>query len=183
MIGDRTMIHQEKEFELKEHRMIKSIPWSETCFGCNDGPNEGIGMRAYISDDGYVVGVCETKALHQGFPGVIHGGLVGTYFDEVFWHATRLQNPDLIAMTVEMTTYYRKPVRPGMKIRIIAEPAKFEGRHIYITGYLRLPNDEIAATANIHYVTVRPENSLQRDEWSREKHETPMESISRKLSF
>lgn len=177
------MEYQKKEFDIKEHCIIKSIPWSETCFGCNDGPNEGIGMRAYISEDGYVVGLCETKESHQGFPGVIHGGLVGTYFDEVFWHATRLHQPDLVAMTVEMTTQYQKPVRPGMKLRIVAEPARFEGRHIYVTGYLLLPDDEVAAAAEIHYVTVRSDNPLLEEEAVRIKYETEIKQNLRKIRF
>lgn len=177
------MEYQKKEFNIQEHNIIKSIPWSETCFGCNNGSNEGIGMRAYISEDDYVVGICKTKESHQGFPGVIHGGLVSTYFDEVFWHATRLHNPNLVAMTVEMTIQYQKPVRPGKKLRIVAEPARFEGRHIYVTGYLLLPDDEVAATAEIHYVTVRPENPLFHEEPMRIKHKTEMKQNLRNIRF
>ena len=33
------------EREIKEHRVVERIPWTETCFGCNGGANEGIGMR------------------------------------------------------------------------------------------------------------------------------------------
>ncbi|MGN0159541.1 MAG: PaaI family thioesterase [Brotaphodocola sp.] len=159
-----------KEYEIREHRIKESIPWSETCFGCNGGTNEGIGMRAYISEDDYVVGICDTKELHQGFPGVIHGGIVGTYLDEILWHATRLKNPDLIAMTVEMTVRYKKPVRPGMRLRVVAEPAKFDGRHIYVNGYILLPDDTIAATAETHYIEVRQDAPLNQEERTRQKH-------------
>lgn len=158
------------EQEIKTHQIKQAIPWSETCFGCNGGPNEGIGMRAFITEDGYIVGVCKTKEAHQGFPGVLHGGIIGTYFDEVFWHATRVQNQDLLAMTVEMNVRYHKPVGLGVDVRIVAEPARFEGRHVYVKGYLLLPDEQIAATAEVHYIQIRQNHELNDSEPVREKH-------------
>jgi acyl-coenzyme A thioesterase PaaI-like protein len=156
--------------EVKEHHIKEQIPWSETCFGCNGGANQGIGMRSYITEDGYVVGVCHTKSGHQGYPDTVHGGLVATYFDEVLWHATRLADPDLIAMTVEMNTRYFKPVPVDTDVRIVGEPAVIDGRHIHVDGYLLLPDNTVAATASIHYITVRKEHTLNQTEPARIKH-------------
>lgn len=156
--------------EITEHRVVQQIPWSETCFGCNGGPNTGIGMRAFITEDGYVVGLCQAKGGHQGFPDTVHGGIIATYFDEVLWHATRLKDPGLLAMTVEMTTEYRKPVPIGSRLRVVAEPAVFNGRHIYISGYLLLPDDTVAAVTKTHYITVRKENILNQTEPVRIKY-------------
>lgn len=177
------MGYQIKEYEVKERRIKETVPWSETCFGCNGGINEGIGMRAYISEDGYVVGICDAKPSHQGFPGVIHGGIVGTYLDEVLWHATRIYDPNLVAMTVEMTVRYQKPIRPGMCIRIVAEPAQFEERHIYVNGYILLPDDTVAATATVHYVAIRQDNQLNHDEAVREKHSSEAETEIMTIRF
>ena len=55
-----------------------------------------------------------------------HGGILSTYFDEVLWHATRVQNPGTVAMTVEMTVHYMKPVHPGGKpSQLLVCPQKF----------------------------------------------------------
>lgn len=155
---------------ITEHRIVQQIPWRETCFGCNGGPNQGIGMRAFITEDGYIVGICRTKASHQGFPDNIHGGMIATYFDEVLWHATCLKDPGLIAMTIEMTTKYFRAVSVGIELRVVAEPAVFEGRHIYVHGYLLLPDDTVAAVSLIHYLAVRQEHILNRTEPVRIKY-------------
>lgn len=161
---------KDKERIVKEHKITEWIPWSETCFGCNDGMNEGIGMRCGITEDGYVVGFCRTKTGHQGFPNTVHGGLVSAYLDEVLWHATRQEKPDTIAMTVEMTVRYFRPVDIGADIRVIAEPAEREGRHIYVNGYVLLSDNTVAATARIHYVTVRQNSERMHAEKERIKY-------------
>ena len=98
------------EHEVREHKVVEQIPWRETCFGCNDGASEGVGMRAYVTGDGYVVGLCRAKTAHQGFPDTVHGGIIATYFDEVLWHATRVGDSETIAMTVEIKVTYLRPV-------------------------------------------------------------------------
>lgn len=158
------------ERKIEEHAVVEQIPWTETCFGCNGGSNEGIGMRAYITDDGCVVGLCRTKEGHQGFPGTVHGGLIAAYFDEVLWHATRLEERDRIAMTVEIRVKYLRPVGTGLDVRIVAKPARTEGRHIYVDGFLLLPDDQVAAEAFVHYISVRRTNDLNRTEPGRLKH-------------
>lgn len=158
------------EREIKEHRVVEQIPWTETCFGCNGGANEGIGMRAYVTDDGYVVGLCRTKPGHQGFPDTVHGGLIAAYFDEVLWHATRLEDGERIAMTVEIGVKYLRPVGTDLDVRIVAKPARVEGRHIYVDGFLLLPDDQAAAEASVHYISIRRDNGLNETEQARMKH-------------
>lgn len=162
------------------HKIVSAIPWSETCFGCNGGANEGIGMRAYVTEDDYVVGLCKTKSGHQGFPGTVHGGLIATYFDEVFWHATHLDDPNRLAMTVEMSVRYKRPVAVEREVRVVAGKARLEGRHVYVDGFLLLPDDTVAATASIHYITLRPVNDMNESESARVKHyshDIPVEEI------
>lgn len=159
------------EYKVKERKIVKSIPWRETCFGCYEGPSEGIGMRAYIAEDGYVVGICKTKEAHQGFPGVVHGGILATYMDEVLWHTTKAQDENTSAMTVEMNMKYYQPVIVGQEVRIAAKPARFEGKHIYTEGYLLLPDDSIAAKATAHYIVIRKEHFLNGPEKERVLYE------------
>lgn len=165
--------------DTKEHRVIKQLPWSETCFGCNGGPNEGIGLRLAVTEDGYVVCVYQTKNCHQGFPGFVHGGIIASYFDEVLWGQTLIQDLDVSAMTVEMNIQYLAPVETGQEIRVIARPAKIEGRHIYVDGFLLLPDDTIAAKGHAHYIAVKKTNVLSENEEERVKHmpEVPLTSV------
>ncbi len=158
------------EHEVREHKVVEQIPWRETCFGCNDGASEGVGMRAYVTGDGYVVGLCRAKTAHQGFPDTVHGGIIATYFDEVLWHATRVGDSETIAMTVEIKVTYLRPVDIGQELRIVAEPARAEGRHIHVDGFLLLEDGQTAAKASAHYIMLRPGNGLNQTETCRVKH-------------
>lgn len=155
---------------MKEHNIVSQFPSSTTCFGCNDGPAEGTGVRAFLTEDGYVVSKLTTKECHQGFPNVTHGGIISTYFDEVLWFATLVEDPSVSAMTVEMNIKYRKPVPTGTEIRIIAEPAVIEGRHYYVDGYILLPDNEVAVTAKTHYIALKKNDIHAKKEHCRERH-------------
>lgn len=157
--------------EVRPHRVVRRIPWRETCFGCNGSLPGGLGVRAYVTEDGYVVGLCTTRPEHTGFPGVTHGGILSTYFDEVLWHATRVKDPNTVAMTVEMAVHYIRPVHPGQALRIVGLPAQIDGRHGYVDGYILLPDDSVACTGRCHYVIVRKESSLNEAESCRVMHE------------
>lgn len=154
---------------MKEHKVIYQFPSSDTCFGCNDGPAEGTGVRAFLTEDGYVVCKLRTKECHQGFPEVTHGGIISTYFDEVLWFATLVEDPNVSAMTVEMNIKYRKPIPTGTEIRIIANPAVIEGRHYYVDGYILLPDGEIAVTAKTHYIALKRDNEHAQNEHIRDR--------------
>ena len=68
-----------EQIEVKAHKIAKCIPWSENCFGCNEALPGGLGVRAYVTEDDYVVGLCTTRPEHTGFPGVTHGGTESGY--------------------------------------------------------------------------------------------------------
>ena len=154
---------------MKEHKIVYQFTSADTCFGCNDGPAEGAGVRAFLTEDGYVVCKTKTKECHQGFPNVTHGGILSTYFDEVLWFATLVEDPDVSAMTVEMNIKYKKPVPTGTEIRIIAKPAVIEGRHYHVEGYILLPDGEVAVTAKTHYIALKKNDEHAKDEHIRSR--------------
>ena len=57
-----------------------------------------------------------------------------------------------VAMTVEMTVHYMKPVHPGENLRIVGMPAKIQGRHVYVDGYMLLPDDSVLVQRDANYV-------------------------------
>ncbi len=150
---------------IKEHKIKKAIPLDMECFATHDNPSEGVGLRIYVTEDNYTVGLCKTKKCHQGYQNTIHGGIVSTYFDEVLWYATTLDNEEL-AMTVELTVKYKKALATEEDIRIIAKPMIKEGRHIYVDGFILDEGDEIVAEAKGHFITVKAEHEINDCDYS-----------------
>ena len=140
---------------MKSHKIVKACQKTLTCFGCRNDTTEGIGTRAYLTEDGYVVGIITTKECHQGFPGIIHGGIISTYFDEVLWHLHELVGPRIVIMTLNEAVNFRIPVPVGVEIRVVGEIEKTEGRKITAAGKLILPDGSVAADCKILYLEIR----------------------------
>ena len=145
---------------MKEHKIVKAIPLDENCFATHNAPSEGVGLRVYVTDDNHVVGLCRTKKCHQGYEGIIHGGIISTYFDEVLWYSTVVEDINTVAVTAEMTMKYLKAIPVDEDIRIVAKPMKQDGRHIYVDGFILLENGKVAAEATCHFIIVKNEHEL-----------------------
>jgi acyl-coenzyme A thioesterase PaaI-like protein len=62
---------------------MKKQPNSQMCFVCGLENPIGLKMAFYEDDEGRVVAKFTPGDEHQGFPGVMHGGIVTALLDEV----------------------------------------------------------------------------------------------------
>jgi len=99
---------------------------NEGCFGC--GPRNPVGLHLHFdrADDGGVVAAFEPKVEHQGWDGVMHGGLVGVLLDEAMaWAAAEKTQ---MYYTGRLEIRYRKPVRTGAPLQVRGWILKDRGR-------------------------------------------------------
>lgn len=135
-----------------KHKIIKAYPRSATCFATRDDAIEGLGIRIYITEDGYSVGLVSTKESHQGFPGIIHGGVITAYFDEVLWCLYELIDPGMTTVTLKTKVEFLKPVSVETDIRVVGHIVRIDERKFTAEGILILPDEQIAAVcSNIYY--------------------------------
>lgn len=88
------------------------------CFVC--GPKNSGGLRLVWDTQGRRTETVFTpQKIHQGWKGVVHGGLLAAVLDEAM---TRLvwQNVGP-AVTVEMTVRYLLPAKVGEPLRVVGE--------------------------------------------------------------
>ncbi len=87
----------------------------EMCFAC--GQRNPIGLRLTFSFDGddYVT-TFEVRAEHQGWAGIVHGGLLATALDETM--ARLLWEKEINAITGRLEVRYHQPVRIGETLRL-----------------------------------------------------------------
>jgi uncharacterized protein (TIGR00369 family) len=69
-----------------------------------------------------------------GHPGVVHGGLVATLFDEALASACFRRLPGGTGMTARLEVDYRKPVRAGQFLVMRCEVESVEGRKAWARG-------------------------------------------------
>lgn len=120
-------------------------PSSAMCFGC--GRENPIGLRIQFFVDGLnrVHADFTPRTEHQGFPGVMHGGLISTLLDETIGR-TAIAN-DFWCMTAELTIRFLKPIPIGEPLHITGEITKQDARVLRGRGEILGVRDNIVLAA------------------------------------
>lgn len=122
-------------------------PNSRYCFACGVENTYGLGMTFYEVGAGHVLAEYSVPDVYQGYPGVVHGGIVFTMLDEVLGRVTMLGDPTRFTMTAKVEVRFRKPVPTGETLQIHGRVEKRRGRLSFACAELRLPDGSIAAEA------------------------------------
>lgn len=130
---------------------------SSQCFGCGSENTLGLQLVFYLNEDQQVESQMLIPEQFQGFPGVVHGGIVATILDESIARAATAANPNRIMLTGKLTTRYRKPTPVGMPLRAVGEVIRDRGRMVECASYLYDQDGELLAQAEGLMVDLPPE--------------------------
>ena len=118
---------------------------SGMCFGC--GPNNPVGLRLEFTPDGDIVeAVFTPEAHHQGWDGVLHGGIISCLLDEAMAYAARLL-ARVNCITGKMTITMRCPVAMDAPLRVTGRVVKVSRKLVESRAELLLPDGTVAAEA------------------------------------
>jgi len=87
----------------------------DMCFACGRKNPIGLKLQFHFDGDNYVT-TFEVRPEHQGWAGIVHGGLLATALDETM--ARLLWEKDINAITGRIEVRYHKPVRIGDSLQI-----------------------------------------------------------------
>ena len=121
----------------------------QRCFVCGQKNPYGLHMVFRLEND-TVVADFQPLAEHQGFPGVIHGGIVAAVLDEALSRTTMLSTHPTWTMTGRLEVRYRRYVPYGPLLRVRASLGTERGRMIQASGTLTLASDEHVVLAESH---------------------------------
>jgi len=128
---------------------------SRMCFVC--GLENPIGLRLlFDEDEERVWAEFIPRQEHQGWPGVLHGGLVCTLLDEVMARAFFFQEERWM-VTAKMEVRYFKPVPLEQPLTLMGGITKMRSRMIEAWGEIRLSDGSLAAKSKGVYVKAAPE--------------------------
>jgi len=131
--------------------MIKQ-PNSRDCFVCGVENKCGLKLEFYQTTPGEVFVETVVPDRYQGYPGIVHGGIVASLVDEV------TENPRFM-YTAKLTIQYRQPVPTGKQIKIIGQAIKTKKRTAISKAEIRGPEGEILVEAKAVLINV-PEEAL-----------------------
>lgn len=85
-------------------------PNSRSCFVCGIENTYGLAMKFYEIGPGEIRSEYVVPAHYQGYPGVVHGGIIASMLDEVASRAAMTGEPTRFRFTAKLEIRYRKPV-------------------------------------------------------------------------
>jgi len=123
-------------------------PNSRSCFACGLGNDSGLQLRFDITAPGEVTTLYSVPPQFQGFPGVVHGGIVAAMLDEVCFRAPMGVSPPRFMFTARLEVRYRKNVPLDTPLRIVGRVVKNKSRTVTSTGVIYGPQGDVLAEAN-----------------------------------
>jgi uncharacterized protein (TIGR00369 family) len=96
---------------------------------------------------------------HQGYPGVLHGGITCALLDETIGRT--LTPTNRWAMTMEIKVRFLKPIPLGKPLTVVGELTRLRSRTMEGRGQVVLEDGTIAATAEAKYILLKDEQTAQ----------------------
>ena len=142
------------------------------CFGCGDRNPHGLKLDFRIEDK-RAVAEFQPRAEHQGYPGLVHGGITAAALDEAMGWAMWVVG--VWAVTGKMEVRFRQPLPLDAKATVSAEVIRNRGRWLEVRGeargaggklmaeshglFMRLPKEKVAEVERLFLEAESPESS------------------------
>jgi acyl-coenzyme A thioesterase PaaI-like protein len=127
----------------------------QRCFAC--GARNMAGLRLVFRQEGEeIVTEFTPGERFQGFPGVVHGGILATLLDETLSRTATVEGRWM--MTGRLEIRYRGPAPVGRALRVTARTISSRARMVRASGEIRLADAPatLIATADGTFLPVPP---------------------------
>lgn len=137
-------------------------PNSLHCFVCGVENPFGLQMKFYETQPGEVKAEISVPERYQGYPGVVHGGIVSAMLDEVAGRVHMgLKEKTRFMYTAHLEVRYRKNVPVGQPLQLVGRAGKSRGRTATATGAIYNTQGELLAEASALLVEVPQDVNLE----------------------
>ena len=133
------------------HRGERSVPVkqpnSKHCFVCGVENPLGLGLEFYESKDDRATAEVLLPESYQGYPGIVHGGIVAAMLDEIAGRAAMIHDHTHFRLTARLDIRYRLPVPIGEPLRLLGWVVEDRGRLVSAHAEITLADGRVAAEA------------------------------------
>lgn len=129
------------------------------CRGCAD-VDGGLRIRAWAGEGVEVLCRFDVLDVHQGAPGLMHGGFLTAIFDESFGRSYQVVLRR--AVTARLEVDFRRPVPVATALWVRCRVDAVAGRKVYCSGtaHLDTPDGPVAGTGRGLFVVVELDHFL-----------------------
>ena len=114
------------------------------CVVCSSANTKGLHLHFDVADDGSVKADFQCDEAFEGYPGVLHGGVISSILDGAMGNCMFARGQ--AAVTVEMTTRFRHPVTTYSQATVSAKIIR-TSHPLYLLEAEIAQDGEIKATA------------------------------------
>ena len=130
------------------------------CFGCGPANPEGLQIKSFVQGD-EVVATWQPKRMHEAFPGVLNGGIIGALLDchcnwTAAYHLMRSMGMEAppCTVTAEYAIKLRRPTPSAGPVTLRAKLIEVNGDRAKISGTLEA-GGKVCASCDGLFVAVR----------------------------
>ena len=138
--------------------MQKKQPGSKTCFVCGRENPIGLMMDFYTTSPGECRTELSIPEAYEGYPGVVHGGIIAAILDETGGRA-HMTDPTRFMVTAQLNVRYRKPVPSATPLEILGFAGERRGKVSNARSQIRNKDGEVLAEAELVLVDI-PESQI-----------------------
>jgi len=118
--------------------------YDSMCFACGRQNPIGLKLEFFMDNEEYIT-VFTPREEHQGYPGIMHGGITATVLDEVT--ARYVWAIGKIAFTAALNVRYRKGIPIGKPVTFKSRLVQKRGRFYEMEAKALLEDGTVAAEA------------------------------------
>lgn len=122
------------------------------CFACGEKNPAGLGLSFSLGGDGVLRTSFTFRKEHQGYAGIVHGGLVGLILDEIMLNLAWRKG--IRAVTASLDLRFRKAVRVGERVDFEGRIADRRGRLVRAEAAARDSSGTLVAEAKAKCLVV-----------------------------
>ena len=137
---------------------MQKQPNSKMCFVCGVENPVGLHLKIYLTGPGEIETSYTAPEHFQGYPGVLHGGIVAALLDEISGRAL-MGDPSAprFMFTGKLEVKYRKNVPVGVPLRIVGKALKSRSKMGEGWAGIYDPDGSLLAEATALHIDVPPE--------------------------
>lgn len=131
------------------------------CFGCGPSNAKGLRVRSFPKED-EVVAEWKAETMHEAFPGVVNGGIIGALLDchsnwTACWHLMKLSQSESppCTVTAEYSVKLLAPTPSDTPLLLSAKVVESKPDRAVIEAKLTA-NGKVCATCRGLFVAVKP---------------------------
>jgi acyl-coenzyme A thioesterase PaaI-like protein len=119
------------------------------CFICGVNNQNGLQIKFYQSEPGVVVAHVVVPKHFEGYPGVVHGGIVSAMLDEIAGRAFLTGDPPRFMVTAKLTVRFRRPVPIEQPLKLLGNAKEDKGRMAIASSELHDMSGALLAEAEV----------------------------------